>query len=97
MNDTINWLIAKTINSDYFKSWALAQLRGYIATGGGALVAYGFLDNNTQAKVTGALIALAVYYLQHIDVKVVDGKIKIALLTAVPVVPVTVEPLPDIK
>lgn len=100
MNSVINWLIVKTWKSDYFKSWVLAQARHVATALGTALVLHGFANKEMSEDIVGFIVAAASFYLAALDVKVVDGKIRVALNTmppTAPVIPVTVEPLPDVE
>lgn len=82
MNNLYIFIINKTIKSDYFKAWVLAQVRHIVTAVGTALVAKGLADNAIVEQVLGTATMIASFYLANLDVKGVDGKIKIALATA---------------
>lgn len=84
MDSIINFIITKTWKSDYFRSWVLAQARVLAATATGGLALHGYITNDIQQQIIGIVASLVVYYLQNLDVRLVDGKIKIALNTPVP-------------
>lgn len=95
----LDGLLNKFIKSDYVKAQVLAQAR-HIATGFGVwLVTKGLADHAMSEDLVGFVMAATSFYLANLDVKVVDGKIKVALETpppSAPVTPVTVQPLPPI-
>lgn len=102
MDSLYNYLINKTLKSEYFKAWVLAQVRHMITAGGTYLVVHGLASNDMVQDLLGFAITSASFYLAALDVKLVDGKIKVALNTVPPivtdpVVPVEVHVLPDIE
>lgn len=113
MNNLYVYLINKTIKSPYFKSWVLAQVRHIITAAGATAIAKGYADQSMIEGILGFATTAAGFYLANLDVKSVDGKIKIALGTEPPsddltgntvkTIPVEVhvlapvERLPDVK
>ncbi len=89
MDGIINFIIDKTWKSEYFRAAVLAQVRGWAATAAGAMAVHGYISNDIAQQIIGVAAALAVYYLQNLDVKLVDGKIKFALHTYPPVTDLT--------
>jgi hypothetical protein len=101
MDSLYNFLLSKTLKSDYFKAWILAQARHAGTALGTWLVFHGLANNEMAQDITGFLITASMFYLANLDVKVVDGKIKVALETIPPTVaikdtPVEVHVLPDV-
>jgi len=102
MDNLYNYLLTKTLKSDYFKAWILAQARHAVTAGGTYLVIHGYANNEMVNELLGFVLAAASFYLAAVDVKLVDGKIKVALNTIPPTVtdpvtPVEVHELPPIK
>lgn len=102
MDNLYNYLLTKTLKSDYFKAWVLAQARHAVTAGGTYLVIHGYANNEMMNEALGFVLTAASFYLASLDVKLVDGKIKVALETVPPVVtdpvvPVEVHVLPDIQ
>lgn len=101
MDSLYNYLLTKTLKSDYFKAWVLAQARHAVTAGGTYLVIHGYANNEMINEFLGFVVTAASFYLASVDVKVVDGKIKVALNTVPPVVtdpviPIEVHVLPEI-
>lgn len=84
MNSLYVYLIQKTIKSDYFKAWVLAQVRHVITVAGTAAIAKGFADQSILEGFLGLATTTVSFYLAAVDVKQVDGKITVALNTAPP-------------
>lgn len=65
------------------------------------LVTKGMADQSIADFIYGSIVGLVTMYLQDLDIKVVDGKIRIALHTNPPVsaktTPVEVHELPPVK
>jgi hypothetical protein len=99
MNNIINWIIVKTWKSDYFKAWVLAQARHAGTVAGTTLILHGLADKGMAEQISGFVVTAAMFYLANLDVRLVDGKIKIALLSTPtdPVIPVEIKPLEPIK
>lgn len=97
MDGLYNYLINKTLKSDYFKAWVLAQARHLGTVLGTYLVLHGYGNNEMAQEILGFVLAAANFYLAALDVKLVDGKIKVALNTPVPVTPVEVKELPPVE
>lgn len=81
MNSLYVYLIQKTIKSDYFKAWVLAQVRHVITAVGAAAVAKGLADQSMVEGFIGFTTSAVGFYLAAVDVKQVDGKITVALNT----------------
>jgi hypothetical protein len=101
MDNLYNYLLTKTLKSDYFKAWVLAQARHAVTAGGTYLVIHGLANNEMVNEALGFVLTAASFYLASLDVKLVDGKIKVALNTVPPVVtdpvvPVEVHVLPPV-
>ena len=99
MDSLINFFVTKTWKSEYFKSWVLAQARHAATAAGTALVMHGLADKGMAECIVGLVTAAASFYLANLDVKVVDGKIKVALMTEPPTVqtiPVETKELPPV-
>jgi hypothetical protein len=75
------YLINKLITSGFLKSRILAWTRIGAAALGTYLVTKGVANYDIANTVSGAVVSIVSLYLQDLDVKVVDGKIKIALKT----------------
>src|ERR1700744_3956238 len=100
MDSIINFFVTKIWKSEYFHSWVLAQARHVATAAGTALVMHGLANKEMSEDIVGFVVASASFYLANLDVKVVDGKIKVALMTeppTAPVIPVEVEPLEPLK
>lgn len=104
-----DYFINKAISSGFLKSRIQALARTVAMAGGTYLVQHGLANQEISTALVGAVVGLVAMYLQDLDVKVVDGKIKIALNTQPPripvdptsqtdpVIPVTVKELPPIS
>lgn len=73
-----NWLINKTLKSGFIQSRILAWTRAGALAFATYLVKEGFADDNIAAKIVGFAVAVVTLYLQDLDVKIVNGKLKIA-------------------
>lgn len=87
MDKLFTYVLEKTIKSGYFKAWILAQARHLVTAAGAAAVAKGYADASMVEGAMGFVMTACGFYLAALDVKVVDGKIKIALHTEPPEVP----------
>lgn len=102
MNSLYVYIINKTLKSDYFKAWVLAQVRHIITLAGTAAVAKGLADQSIVEGVIGVATTTVSFYLANLDVRNVDNKIQIALhseppVPSAPIIPVEVDELPPIK
>lgn len=80
----LDWLYTKLINSGFLKARLMAWARlGSIAVSS-YLVTHGLATDGTAELISGAILSIVTAYLQDLDIKVVDGKIKIALHTPAP-------------
>jgi len=79
-----DYFINKAIDSGFLKSRIQAAVRALAMAGGSYLVQHGLANQEISQAVVGAVVGLVALYLQDLDVKVVDGKIKIALKTNPP-------------
>lgn len=77
-------LFIRLIKSEYVRSWILAQVRHVMTALGTALVMHGLADKGLSEQLTGFVLAAVSFYLANLDVRVVDGKIRLALETPPP-------------
>lgn len=84
MTNLTDWLINKSINSGFLKSRVQAGARALAMAGASYLVQHGLANQEISQALVGAVVGLVALYLQDLDVKVVDGKLKIALNTNPP-------------
>lgn len=80
LNRLYTWLL----NSGFLKARILAWVRIGAASFGTYLITKGLADQSIADAISGAIVNIVTLYLQDLDVKVVDGKIKIALHTEPP-------------
>lgn len=96
-----DWLYNKLIKSGFIQARILAWTRILAAALSAWLVQKGATDQNIADFISGSIVGIVTLYLQDLDIKVVDGKIKIALNTeppvSAPVTPVETHELPTIK
>lgn len=102
-------ILNRAINSGFLKSRIQALARTVAMAGGTYLVQHGLANQEISTALVGAIVGLVAMYLQDLDVKVVDGKIKVALNTQSPqtpvdstgqtdpIIPVTVKELPPVS
>lgn len=84
MSTFTDFLINKSINSGFVKSRIQAWARvGAIALAS-YLVTHHVANQAIASDIVGSIVGLVALYLQDLDVKVVDGKIKVALNTNPP-------------
>lgn len=86
-DNLLPYIINKTIKSAYFKAWVLAQARHIVTALGAAAVAKGYADSSMVEGAMGFVMTAVGFYLAALDVKIVDGKIKIALHSEPPTTP----------
>lgn len=77
----LDTILNKLIKSEFVKARVLAAVRHGATALGVWLVSKGLADNSMSADIVGFAVAAASFYLADLDVKVVDGKIKVAFLT----------------
>lgn len=108
-----DFFINKAISSGFLKSRIQALARTVAMAGGTYLVQHGLANQEISTALVGAVVGVVAMYLQDLDVKIVDGKIKVALNTQPsqttpvydvndvpptdPIIPVTVKELPPIS
>lgn len=97
MDSLYNFVINNTLKSEMFKAFVLANVRHVITGGGVWLVQNGYATNSMVEQAMGLALTIASFYLANLDVKLVDGKIKVALNTPAPTVPVQTEILPPVQ
>lgn len=77
----LDYVINKSISSGFVKSRIQAWARVGATAGAAYLVQHGLANQEISQALVGSVVGLVALYLQDLDVKVVDGKIKIALNT----------------
>lgn len=97
----LDLVLNQAIDSGFLKSRIQALARALAVAGGTYLVQHGLATQDISNALVGAVVGLVALYLQDLDVRVVDGKIRVALSTPSksvdPVIPVTVETLPPVN
>ena len=92
-----DFLFNQIIKSDYVKAFILANARHVATAAGTYLVIHGLANQSIADQLLGLTISIVSFYLANLDVKLVDGKIKVALNTPVPTTPVEVKELPPVE
>lgn len=104
-----DYVLNKAVSSGFLKSRIQALARTVAMAGGTYLVQHGLANQEISTAVVGAVVGIVAMYLQDLDVKIVDGKIKVALNTQPtqppvdstgqtdPIIPVTVKELPPVN
>lgn len=77
-------LFSKIIKSEFIRARILAFVRTLSAGLGAWLVSKGLADQSMTDALTGLIVGATSFYLADLDVHIVDGKIKVALLTPTP-------------
>ena len=94
-------LINKAIGSGFLKSRIQALVRALAVSGGTYLVQHGLANQEISTALVGLVVGVVGLYLQDLDVKVVNGKIQVALsqgsTQSLEPVPVEVKPLPPVE
>lgn len=93
MDSLLSWFI----KSDFVKAQILAQTRHIVTALGAAAVAHGYADHSMVEAMMGFCTSAVGFYLANLDVKSVDGKIKVALNTPAEQIPADPSPQPDVK
>lgn len=75
----LDYVLNKAVSSGFLKSRIQAGARALALGGAGWLVQHGLATNSTSQVIVASIMAIVAVYLQDLDVKIVDGKIKIAL------------------
>lgn len=91
----LDFFINKAISSGFLKSRIQAGARLALTAGATYLVTKGLADQSVANTIVGSGMAVIAAYLQDLDVKIVDGKIKVALLTPVDTSSMLAQPSPQ--
>ena len=96
-----DWLYNKLIKSGFLQARVLAWARAGAFAFTGYLVTKGLATQDIADFAASSIVGLVTLYLQDLDIKVVDGKIKIALMTeppvSAPLTPIETRELPPVK
>lgn len=80
-DNLLPYVLEKTLKSEYFKAQVLAQARHWLTGIGTIAIAKGYADSGMMESVIGLVMISISFWLAHLDVKRVDGKIRVALET----------------